>query len=109
MYVHTDSPEARFNGRIQAKKDFTSPWVRLTGPAVDEASMEQINSGNVLEKWLPRDPQNPAELAVATGVVVAFPVSNGTEKPDWKLIPGPADSRLTELTLPQAVSVSQAA
>lgn len=90
------------------KTRMESPWIRLTGPAVDEAPLTDLND-EILKEWLPR---TSGRLAVVESVVVAFP-SNADAAPafnrnsGWYLIPGPADAALQQVPIPQARQAMQ--
>lgn len=107
VIVSPDSPEKIFvgvdigalGGGNRHKNRLNSPWIRLTGLNIDEASVEEIEDGRILDDWLPRPSAESAKLAVAANVVVAFPALRSEptlQLPGWKFIPGPAVASLFE-------------
>jgi len=104
-----DGEEFYRRGRQHSRKaGIESPWIRLTGPAVDAAAPEDIRDGRSLDLWLGAAGRS-GQLAIAEGVVVAFPSKPFYALPDnwppepslahegWKFIPGPAESALREV------------
>lgn len=112
VIVAPDSPELIFvgvdmgalGGGGRHKNRLKSAWIRLTGPNINEASVEDIEEGRILDEWLPRPGSESGKLAVAANVVVAFPAHIAPptlELPSWKFIPGPVTASLFEAQAPK--------
>lgn len=79
------------HGTSRGSKHVESPWVRLTGPRVEEIAPEELLAGRILDDLLPSTGRY-GRLLVAKGVIVGFP-DPPYEKPSihlegWKFVLG---------------------